>query len=108
MILEAAMLKVRAEEQSAFEAAMRQAAPVIASAAGYQGHQLQRCVETKGRYLLLVRWETLEAHTVGFRQSAAFLEWREMIGQFFEETPVVEHYVCSLRWPAKSSGNTVS
>lgn len=98
MILEAAMLKVRAEEQSAFEAAMRQAAPVIASAAGYQGHQLQRCVETKGRYLLLVRWETLEAHTVGFRGSPAFVKWREMVGPFFAEAPLVEHYEEALAW----------
>jgi len=99
MILEVAMLTVRAEEQSAFEAAMVKAAPVIASAAGYQGHQLQRCVETKGRYLLLVRWEALEAHTVGFRGSPAFAQWREIVGPFFAEAPLVEHYEQALNWP---------
>jgi len=107
MILEVAAFSVRGERDSAFEAAMAKAAPVIAGARGYRGHELQRCVETEGqylrRYLLLVRWETLEAHTVGFRQSPAFLEWREIIGPFFEDTPVVEHYACALRWPGKNS-----
>lgn len=99
MILEVAMLTVRAGEQSAFEAAMREAAPVIASAAGYHGHQLQHCVETPERYLLLVRWETLEAHTVGFRGSPAFAQWREIIGGYFAEAPVVEHYERVAEWP---------
>ncbi|HTX41398.1 MAG TPA: antibiotic biosynthesis monooxygenase [Acidobacteriaceae bacterium] len=102
MILEVAMLTVRAGEQSAFEAAMREAAPVIAGAAGYHGHQLQRCVETQGRYLLLVRWETLEAHTVGFRGSPAFAKWREIIGGFFAEPALVEHYEQALDWPEGS------
>ena len=71
---------------------MRQAAPVIAGSPGYKGHELRRCLETQGRYLLLVQWETLEAHTVGFRQSPAFTKWREIIGGFFAEAPRVEHY----------------
>ena len=52
-----------------------------------------------GRYLLLVRWETLEAHTVGFRQSAAFGEWRGILSPFFAGAPVVEHYEGVLEWP---------
>jgi heme-degrading monooxygenase HmoA len=102
MILEAAMLKVHAGQESAFEAAMRQAAPVIASSSGYLGHELRRCMETPGRYLLLVQWETLEAHTVGFRQSPAFTKWREIIGGFFAEPPVVEHYEGVLSWSKKA------
>ena len=102
MILEVAMLSVRAEEKSAFEEAMTKAAPVIASTAGYQGHQLQRCIETKGRYLLLVRWESVDAHMVGFRQSAAFVQWRELVGPFFVEAPLVEHYEQALNWPEGS------
>jgi len=98
MILEAAMLQVKAGEERAFEAAMVKAAPVIASAAGYLSHELRRCVETPGRYLLLVRWETLEAHTVGFRGSAAFGEWRAMIGPHFAGAPVVEHYEGVGEW----------
>lgn len=92
MILEIAMLKVHAGLESAFEAAMTKAAPVIAGSPGYRGHELQRCIETPGRYVLLVQWETLEAHTVGFRQSPAFGEWRQIIGSYFSEPPVVEHY----------------
>ncbi|HEY6446510.1 MAG TPA: antibiotic biosynthesis monooxygenase [Acidobacteriaceae bacterium] len=102
MILEVAQLQVRSGEVNAFEAAMRQAAPVIAGAAGYIAHELRRCVERPGRYLLLVRWETLEAHTVGFRESPAFAEWRAIIGPFFAAPPVVEHYEGVLAWPPAS------
>jgi heme-degrading monooxygenase HmoA len=63
---------------------------------------VQRCLETPGRYLLLVWWETLEAHTVGFRQSAAFGEWRAIIGSHFVSPPVVEHYERVLGWPRPS------
>lgn len=99
MILETALLQVRCGEEAAFEDAMRRAAPVIAGAAGYIGHEVQRCVETPGRYLLLVRWDTLEAHTVGFRGSPAFTEWRSMISRYFAGAPVVEHYESALAWP---------
>lgn len=99
MILEVAMLTVNAGQERAFEEAMLTAAPVIAGSPGYLRHELRRCVETKGRYLLLVQWETLEAHTVGFRGSPAFARWREIIGGFFAEPPVVEHYEGLLEWP---------
>jgi heme-degrading monooxygenase HmoA len=98
MVLEAALLQVKPGDEAAFEDAMRRAAPVIASAAGYGGHSVQRCIETPGRYLLLVRWETLEAHTVGFRGSPAFAEWRSIIGPYFASAPVVEHYESVLEW----------
>lgn len=99
MILEVAMLAVHAGQEPAFEAAMAKAAPVIAGSPGYVSHELRRCVETPGRYLLLVQWETLEAHTVGFRQSPAFVQWREIIGGFFAEPPNVEHYTGVFTWP---------
>ena len=92
MVLEAAVLNVRAGEEPAFEQAFRAAALLIAGVPGYISHQLQSCIETKGRYLLLVKWETLEAHTVGFRQSAAYQEWRRLLHHFYEPFPVVEHY----------------
>lgn len=66
--------------------------PLIAATPGYIRHQLRRCVETTGRYLLLVEWETLEAHTVGFRESANYLEWKRMLRHFYDPFPVVEHY----------------
>ena len=100
MILEVAMLTVHAGQESAFETAMTKAAPVIAGSRGYLGHELRRCVETPGRYVLLVEWDTLEAHTVGFRGSPAFAEWRAILGGFFAEAPMVEHYEGVLKWPA--------
>ena len=60
-------------------------------AKGFKGYQLQRSIESPGRYLLLIRWETLENHTVDFRGSAAFAEWRAIVGPFFAQPPVVEH-----------------
>jgi len=98
MILEVAILSVNAGQEPAFEAAMAKAAPVIAGSNGYLGHELQRCLETPGRYVLLVQWQTLEAHTVGFRQSPAFGEWRQIIGPYFAEPPMVEHYERVLQW----------
>lgn len=100
MVLEAALLQVRPGEEADFEEAMRRAAPVIAGSRGYLRHELRRCLETKGCYLLLVRWETLEAHTVGFRESPRFGEWRAVVGPFFAAPPVVEHYESVLSWPA--------
>ena len=76
MILEVAILNVRAGQGEAFTRAFRQASSLIASIPGYVSHELQNCVETPDRYLLLVQWQTLEAHTIGFRQSAAYQEWK--------------------------------
>jgi heme-degrading monooxygenase HmoA len=92
MILEAAMLQVRGGQIEEFEAAFRRASAIIAASPGYLGHELQRCIEVTGRYLLLVRWETLEAHTVGFRGSPAYAEWRALLHHFYEPFPTVEHF----------------
>jgi len=92
MIVEIAMLPVRRGEEEAFEAAFAEAAPIIASMAGYLGHELLRCVEAPHRYALLVRWRTLEDHTVGFRQAPAYQEWRRRLHHFYEPAPVVEHF----------------
>ena len=92
MILEVAVLDVRAGQEADFEAAFRQASPIIAGMRGYVSHQLQRCLERPGRYLLLVNWETLEDHTVGFRQSAGYQEWKRLLHHFYDPFPTVEHY----------------
>ena len=94
MILEAAMLQVRPGTENDFEAAFRQASPIIASMPGYVGHELQRCLEVPGKYLLLVRWERLEDHTVGFRGSPRYQEWRALLHHFYDPVPTVEHFVC--------------
>lgn len=92
MILEVATLDVRAGENMAFEAAFREASAIIAGMPGYQSHQLQRCIEQPQRYLLLVNWETLEDHTVGFRQSAQYQRWKALLHHFYDPFPTVEHY----------------
>lgn len=93
MILEVAVLDVRPGQTDAFEAAFREAQAIIASMPGYRSHQLQRCVESADRYLLLVEWDTLEAHTVGFRQSAPYQRWKALLHHFYDPFPTVEHYV---------------
>ncbi len=92
MILEIAVLDVRPGQESAFEAAFEQAQGIISSMPGYLSHQLQRCIENNSRYLLLVRWETLEDHTEGFRGSAEYQEWRRLLHHFYDPFPEVEHY----------------
>ena len=92
MILEAAILNVKPGQGDEFEVAFRRASAIIAASPGYIAHELQRCLETPDKYLLLVRWETLEDHTVGFRGSAAHAEWRALLHHFYEPFPTVEHF----------------
>lgn len=92
MILEAALLQVKPGLEADFEAAMRKAAPLIASTPGYISHEVQRCLEVQGKYILLVRWQTLEDHTIGFRGSPAYQEWRSLLHHFYDPFPTVEHF----------------
>jgi heme-degrading monooxygenase HmoA len=92
MILEVAILDIGKGTCADFEAAFRQASPLIASAAGYISHELRPCMEKANRYILFVRWKTLEAHTIGFRQSPAYQEWRKLLHHFYDPMPTVEHY----------------
>lgn len=96
MVLEMAVLNVRAGEEGALEAAMKEARPLIAATPGFEGIEVRRCMETRNRYLLLVRWASLEDHTIGFRQSDRFPRWRELLHHFYDPAPVVEHYGDSL------------
>ena len=92
MILEVAILNVKPGRERDFEAAFGRAQAIIASMPGYLSHQLQNCLEQPARYLLLVNWETLEAHTVGFRESAQYQEWRALLHHFYDPFPDVQHY----------------
>src|SRR5438067_11024171 len=92
MILEMAVLNIRDGQAAEFEVAFNQAARIISSMPGYVSHELHKCIETPNRYLLLARWETLEAHTVGFRQSAEYQEWKRMLHDFYDPFPTVEHF----------------
>ena len=92
MILELAILDVVPGKEERFQADFERAQSIISSMTGYIGHQLQRCVESPSRYLLLVRWETLEDHTEGFRGSSQYLEWKNLLHHYYEPFPAVEHY----------------
>ena len=93
MILEHADIRIDPAQASAFEEAIeRGARSVISNAKGFQGFQVNRSIESPGRYLLTIDWDTLEDHTVGFRGSPAFAEWRAIVGPFFVAPPVVEHF----------------
>jgi heme-degrading monooxygenase HmoA len=92
MILEHALITIRPDERQEFEAALTRARAVIATSPGFRSLRLSRGIETPDRYLLLVEWETLEDHTVGFRESSRFAEWRSHIGPFFEGPAVVDHF----------------
>ncbi len=93
MVLEVAVLDIKPGQNAQFEAAMAQAATLIASIPGYVSHEVQKCIEQPQRYLLLARWDTLEAHTVGFRQSPQYQEWKKLLHHFYDPFPTVEHYV---------------
>lgn len=93
MILEIADFRVKPDDITAFGQAIQQAAlQTLAKADGYLGHSIVRSHETPGRFVLTVQWTTVEAHTVGFRESSAFAEWRAIIGPYFAQPPHVEHF----------------
>jgi heme-degrading monooxygenase HmoA len=94
MILEIASLQIRFGLAHEFEAAFRTAQNIIASMPGYIGHELQKCIEQDHHYMLLVRWESVEHHEVGFRQSVAYQEWRKLLHHFYDPFPTVLHYAC--------------
>ena len=96
MILEFAQLTIRPGSESQFEAVFAEAIKVLSAAHGHVSHELRRSVETPNRYALIVHWQTLEDHTVGFRGSPAFTQWRAHIGPFLESPPVVEHFQSPL------------
>jgi heme-degrading monooxygenase HmoA len=92
MVLEHALLSVKPGHEQAFEAAFRQARSIIASMPGFVRLSLSRGIERPGTYLLLVEWDRLEDHTVGFRGSAQYQQWRALLHHFYDPFPTVEHY----------------
>ena len=92
MVLEVAVLDVLPDRTVEFEEAFIEAQQIVSSMPGYLRHELQRCVETRARYLLLVWWQDLESHTAGFRGSAEYERWKELLHRFYEPFPTVEHY----------------
>lgn len=92
MILEHAILTVKDGREKEFEQAINKVRNLFEAIEGFLRVELRRCVETKGRYLLLVSWQTLESHTVNFRQSPEYQEWRATLYDFYASPPQIEHY----------------
>lgn len=92
MILEHAVLEVVPGREHEFEQAFDEARTIIASMPGFGSLRLERCVEAPSRYLLLVEWERLEDHTVGFRTSGEYQRWRALLHHFYDPFPTVDHY----------------
>lgn len=93
MILEIADIRIQPGKQAEFDAAIQRGLrEVIAKSKGFLGFEVQKCIETPERYVLMIRWQTLENHTVDFRQSQAFQDWRAIVGPFFAAPPNVEHF----------------
>lgn len=93
MITEHALLPVKPGLEAEFESAFAEARPIIASMPGFISLQLKRGIESPSTYLLLVEWESVEHHEVGFRQSPHYQQWRALLHHFYDPFPVVEHFL---------------
>ena len=93
MILELADIRIQPGKQQEFDAAIQHGIEqIISKAKGFRGYEVNKGIESPERYVLTIFWETLENHTVDFRQSPAFQEWRAIVGPFFAGAPAVEHF----------------
>ena len=92
MILEVAILTIKEGQQAQFEADFAIAGQYISAIKGYIKHSLRKCLEQENKYILLVDWETLDDHTVGFRQSPEYLKWKRLLHHYYDPFPTVEHY----------------
>ena len=92
MILEVAILNIKKGQSEAFEKAFSTAETIIVSMKGYIKHNLKKCIEEDGKYILLVNWETIEDHEIGFRKSEEYQQWKAILHHFYEPFPTVQHY----------------
>lgn len=92
MILEVAILYIKDGQDKQFETDFATAGQYISSIKGYIKHSLRKCLEQKNKYVLLVEWEKLEHHTIEFRQSCQYLEWKRLLHHYYDPFPTVEHY----------------
>jgi heme-degrading monooxygenase HmoA len=93
MILELADIRIHSGQQAAFDAAIvRGVTEVVSKAKGFRGYKVNKGIESPERYVLMIFWETLEDHTVGFREGPLFAQWRAIVGPFFAGAPSVEHF----------------
>ncbi|MBX3604320.1 MAG: antibiotic biosynthesis monooxygenase [Piscinibacter sp.] len=94
MILELADIRIHPGQQAEFDAAiLRGIGSVVSTAKGFRGFKVNKGIETPERYILQIFWDTLENHTVDFRGGPLFTQWRAIVGPYFAQPPVVEHFV---------------
>jgi heme-degrading monooxygenase HmoA len=91
MVLEIADFTIRSGAEEQFAAAYGQARELLAATPGFVSARLTRGIESPSRFVLLVEWASVEAHTVGFRESERYPRWREIISPFYDGAPKVEH-----------------
>ena len=93
MVLEIAEIRIAPGQQAAFDEAIQRALKTVMSQAkGARNFKVVKGIESPERYVLHIEWDTLEDHTVGFREGPLFAQWRAIIGPFFASPPVVEHF----------------
>jgi heme-degrading monooxygenase HmoA len=92
LILEVAPLRIRPGQSSEFEASFQKAQSIIAAIPGYVAHELRRCVERDDEYLLLVQWDSIEAHEINFRGSSEYGQWKALLHHYYDPFPTVLHY----------------
>ncbi|WP_445957562.1 antibiotic biosynthesis monooxygenase family protein [Yeosuana sp.] len=92
MILEVATLHIKTGLSKDFEKSFHKAQKIIASMKGYISHELKKCIEQEDKYILLVNWETIEDHEIGFRKSKEYQVWKALLHHYYEPFPIVEHY----------------
>lgn len=92
MISEIAVLYIKPGERNNFEKDFALAVQYIACIEGYIRHKLQRCLENQNKYVLLVDWEDIESHTIGFRTSETYVKWKELLHHYYDPFPIVEHF----------------
>ncbi|MBP1990565.1 antibiotic biosynthesis monooxygenase family protein [Paenibacillus eucommiae] len=93
MILEVATLQIKPGLINDFESNFRQASKLLIKMKGYISHELKKCVEEENKYLLLVKWQSITDHLVGFRNAPEYQEWKALLHHFYDPFPVVEHYI---------------
>ena len=102
MILEVATLNIKENLEQQFELDFLKAGKYISSIKGYKSHTLRKCIEQKSKYILLVEWETIENHNIGFRTSEAYSKRKTLLHHYYDPFPLVEHYKTIIKNKKKS------
>ncbi|MCF6139052.1 antibiotic biosynthesis monooxygenase family protein [Pseudalkalibacillus berkeleyi] len=92
MVLEVAFFNIKEGLEADFERSFEEAGAIISQVEGYLSHTMHACIETKGKYMVQVEWETLESHMIGFVESTLFEQFNEKVGHYFKPDVYMEHF----------------